>query len=185
MWNRGAVSLLVVGASLSFAYAGDFSLSSAAVRQFGYSNPAGATKIKVGYTTGNSFTLNDNTTSARLSGPEIGLEVPFKGVGGLANVVFAPSVLLGGQLNKGSDLDGYVYRLNLIARTGMTGANAFYGIGYNYATPRGGANFSKKSGTEIVIGGAAPLIGGGFEIAYHITSLGPARGFTVSFNLGF
>lgn len=140
-------------------------------------------KIRVGYTYGNSFTLNDNS-SKRLSGPEIGLEIPFRTMGPLS-ISFAPSVLLGGQLSKGSDLDGYVYRTMILARTNAAVASAFYGVGYVYQSPRGGAAFDKKGGYEIQIGGAAPLVGGGLELTYHITNVNAAKGYTLSYLLKF
>lgn len=175
--------LPLAACTFTTAFAGDDLTFIHSSRQLPVPKVLGA-NIKVGYTFGNSLTLNDGTTSKRLNGPEIGVEIPAFSLGP-TSINFAPSVLLGGQLNHGNDLDGYVYRMMLLGRASAVGATAFYGIGYSYQTPRGGANFDKKGGVEFQVGGAAPLVGGGLELTFHSGSVPAARGYSLSYTLKF
>jgi hypothetical protein len=113
-------------------------------------------RVKAGY--GWSGNITDSGGARRkLQGPEVGVEIPVQRLP-LVEFAIGVDVLLGGQLSRGSDLDGNVYRFLGIARAHIPGTNmsAWLGAGWATAQSRGG-QFGAFNGAITQIGLAIPL----------------------------
>lgn len=147
-------------------------------------------RLKAGY--GWSGAVRDiNGNSRHLQGPELGLDFPLMNPP-LVSVSFTGDVLLGGQLARGGDLDGTVYRFLLSGRAAIPGSrfSVFAGAGYATAQGRGGS-FGSVSGFVTQIGVAIPLTNGlplvspSLEIAGNMASRSALSGFSVSVGIKF
>jgi len=120
-----------------------------------------------------SGTISNTTTgSTHLLGPEIGFELPLSHFTSMAEMDFRADVLLGGQLAHGSDLDGYIYRFMLSARTSVPGSqvSTFGAIGYGSGQARNSEfpSFSgvvTQVGIDIPLGMAVPKLAPALELA--------------------
>ena len=141
-------------------------------------------RVRIGYGVSGNFTLAD-TSTGRLEGPEIGLDIPIT-LGMTPMKVYAsPSILLGGRMSNGSDTDGEVYRLLLTTRASAPGVGfyTFAGAGISFSKARGG-QFSSSTDYETVFGAGMPaaafmIPNASFEVAWHSSPKGQLRGLTL------
>jgi hypothetical protein len=97
---------------------------------------------------------------------------------------------MGGQLSRGSDLDGNVFRILLSARAHIPGSqmSAFGGIGWATAQARGGQFASVNGevlqlGVSFPLGMKTPVLSPSLEVAGTFASKSALGGFSIS--LGF
>ena len=147
-------------------------------------------RVKVGY--GWSGRITDiNNNSRHLTGPILGVEFPLMKLP-LVQVGLTGEALLGGQLSRGSDLDGNVYRLMLSGRASIPGSQlgVFGGLGWGFAQARGGefGNFDAEVaqlGVSFPLGINAPLISPSLELAGTWSSKTGLGGFSASVAVRF
>jgi hypothetical protein len=140
---------------------------------------------KVGYGVTNRVT-GTGGASGSISGLELGFEFPISGFGPIA-LYGAPSVLMGGRLVRGGDIDGDIYRFLVVARQNvpLTQAYLFAGAGISQARMRT-PGFANRSGFATTLGGGVPMTGfipgaqTSLELAMHQGNAPALRGFTVS-----
>ncbi|MFI5385833.1 MAG: hypothetical protein ACHQ50_06900 [Fimbriimonadales bacterium] len=150
----------------------------------------GGIRFSAGYGWSGSIP-NTTTGSSHLLGPELIAELPAAHMTQV-EFDFRADVLLGGQLARGSDLDGTVYRFLLIARTSVPGSkvSTFGGIGWGTAQARAG-EFAGFSGMVNQIGLSFPLgIGSSglaptVELASSIASRSGLSGYSLTIGLHF
>ena len=148
-------------------------------------------RVKLGYHFSNSFELK-NGNGGSMQGPDIGLDFPmfkFPGV----QLYASPSVMLGGKLSHGGDIDGQIYRFMLSARQTLTKEGIFgsVGAGVAHSQSRGKNEFRSETGflSNITLG--VPLkfkflgITPNFEGSYYFSSQDQFRGFTIGLSASF
>lgn len=145
-------------------------------------------KVRAGYSWSNRFD-DSFGNSVRLSGPEIGVDLPLSGIIPGVSLTFSPSILFGGALQSGSDPDGRVYRLQAMAMSSvpLTQLYGGFGVGFSFAD---GQDFDRFSGfsTRAVVGyrlnaGPSP-VSPAIEVSYHTSSRGALSGWTIGLSLG-
>lgn len=146
-------------------------------------------RVRAGY--GWSGAIDTGAGSRHLAGPEFGVDVPLTHLP-LVEVNLTGDVLLGGQLSRGSDLDGNVYRVLLGARAQVPTSKIaiFGGVGWATAQARSGEFGSitgsvAQLGVSIPLGIKAPLISPSLELAGTMASKSGLGGFSVSLAVRF
>ncbi len=111
-------------------------------------------RLNVGYHFTHDFRLRDGGRK-NMSGPEIGADFPLAKLPGM-QIYASPSIVLGGQLFSGSDVDGQIYRFLVTARQTLNsdGLYGAFSIGAAHSEPKGDNQF--RSASSIV---AAATIG--------------------------
>jgi|GEM_PF-1731413 len=148
-------------------------------------------RLKVGYHVTQSFELRDHS-SGHLEGPEISADFPLSKVPGLQFFV-TPSVMFGGQLTHGHDVDGTIYRFMLTARETIS-KDGLYGAvaaGAAHSESRGLNEFKDQNGfvSSVTVGmplkfkilGVTPSLEG----SYYISGQDQFRGFSITLSASF
>jgi hypothetical protein len=146
--------------------------------------------VRAGYGWSGSI-MDVNNNSRHLVGPEFGIDFPVTHLP-LVDICLTGNVLLGGQVSRGSDLDGTVYRLLLSARASIPASKigVFGGIGWATAQARSG-EFGSFNGQVMQLGVAFPLglklpiLSPTLEIAGTVASKAGLGGYSVSLGLRF
>lgn len=148
-------------------------------------------RLNVGYHFTTDFRLKDNSKKS-MSGPEIGADFPLAKLPGMQLYV-SPSIVLGGQLLSGSDVDGQIYRFMLTARQ-ILNSDGLYGafsIGAAHSEPRGSKDFRSASSVVAGITVGTPLkfkilgITPNVEGRYYWGAKDQFRGFTIGLSANF
>jgi hypothetical protein len=146
-------------------------------------------RVRAGY--GWSGAINTVSGSRHMNGPELGVDFPLTHLP-LVEVNLTGDVLLGGQLSRGGDLDGNVYRFLLSARAQIPGSKVgvFGGVGWGTAQARGGefGSFSgsvMQLGVSVPLGASLPLVSPSLEVAGTTASKSGLSGFSVSLAVKF
>lgn len=108
--------------------------------------PKGETSVRLGYYRSDSFTYRPTGERKRLEGLQIGLDWPLNiSRSGDQIIRLSPTVVLGGALQHGGDLDATLYRLLVTARLRTKGAPLYTVLGAGLGTTQGrdGTRFSK------------------------------------------
>ena len=148
-------------------------------------------RLNVGYHFTSDFRLRDGGKDS-MSGPEIGADFPLTKLPGIQLYV-SPSIVLGGQLLSGSDVDGQIYRFMLTARQtlGRDGLYGAFSIGAAHSEPKGGKEFRSASSVVAGITVGTPLkfkilgITPSVEGRYYWGAKDQFRGFTIGLSASF
>jgi hypothetical protein len=148
-------------------------------------------RVKLGYHFTNSFELK-NGNGGSMQGPDIGVDFPMFKFPSI-QIYASPSVMLGGKLSHGGDIDGQIYRFMISARQTLTKVGIFgaVGAGVAHSQSRGKNEFRSQNGflTNITLG--VPLkfnflgITPNFEGSYYFSSQDQFRGFTIGLSASF
>lgn len=148
-------------------------------------------RVKLGYHVTNSFELK-NGNSGHLEGPEVGIDFPLQKLPGV-QIYASPSVMFGGKLKHGGDVDGTIYRFMLSARQTLTKEGVFGSVsaGVAHSISRGLNEFKDSDAflSGITIG--TPLkfkflgISPNLEGSYYFSSKDQFRGFTIGVSASF
>ena len=148
-------------------------------------------RLKIGYHWTNSFELK-NGGSSQLEGPEIGLDFPIQKLPGFT-IYVSPSVMLGGKLTHGGDIDGTIYRFMLSTRQTISKDGWFAGVsaGVAHSVSRGLNEFRDSDGfvSGVTIGTPLKLkflgISPNIEGSYYFSTKDQFRGFTLGLSASF
>jgi hypothetical protein len=147
-------------------------------------------RFKIGY--GSTESIQDRQNrQRRLTGLELGVDLPLGPVLPGFDVYASPSVLMGGQFTQGSDLDGFVYRFNLSARRHLTSEVYGYAAAGVAHTVARGDQFADRSGFNWTVGFGyelGRLIPGAqtqAEILLHQGDAPAFRGYSVGLGIRF
>lgn len=144
-------------------------------------------RLKVGYHFSQSFELKDGS-SGHLEGPEVAADFPLTKLPGI-QLYATPSVMFGGKLTHGSDVDGTIYRFMLTARQTLNkdGLYGALGIGAAHSETRGLNDFKDANSFVSSVSLGTPLkfklagIGVSLEGTYYYSTKDQFRGFTIGF----
>ncbi len=148
-------------------------------------------RVNLGYHFTQKFRLK-NDSKKSMSGPEIGVDFPLAKVPGF-QLYASPSVVLGGQLFSGSDVDGQIYRFMVTGRQTLNRDGLFgaVSLGAAHSEPRGGNEFRSASGFVGAATIGTPLkfkilgITPNVEGRYFFSSKDQFRGFTIGVSANF
>jgi hypothetical protein len=148
-------------------------------------------RLKLGYHFTQSFELKNGSTG-NLQGPEVAADFPLTKYPGLQLYV-TPSIMFGGKLTHGSDVDGTIYRFMVTARQTLNKDGLFgaLGIGAAHSESRGTNEFRDANSfvTSACLG--TPLkfklggIGLNLEGTYYFSTKDQFRGFTIGVSGSF
>ncbi len=148
-------------------------------------------RLKVGYHVTQNFELKDHS-NGHLEGPEVAADFPLAKYPGIQLYV-TPSVMFGGKLTHGSDVDGTIYRFMLTAHQALT-KDGFYGAvsaGVAHSETRGLNEFKDQNGFVTALTLGTPLkfkvlgITPSIEGSYYFSSRDQFRGFTIGIAASF
>lgn len=148
-------------------------------------------RLNVGYHWTSDFRLKDDSKKS-MSGPEIGADFPLTKLPGI-QLFASPSIVFGGQLLSGSDVDGQIYRFMLTARQNLSKEGLYGSVsaGVAHSMSRGGNEFRSASGfvgsamigspLKFKILGITPNVEG----RYYFSSEDQFRGFSIGLSANF
>lgn len=148
-------------------------------------------RLKVGYHFTQNFELR-NGSSGNLEGPEVAADFPLAKYPGF-QLYITPSVMFGGKLTHGSDVDGTIYRFMVTARQTLTREGLYGGIsvGAAHSESRGLNEFKDQNGFVTAVSLGTPLkfkflgLSPSLEGSYYFSSKDQFRGFTIGFAASF
>ncbi len=148
-------------------------------------------RVSLGYHSTSKFRLRDDRIKA-MSGPEVSADFPLFKLPGL-QLFATPSVMFGGQLLHGSDIDGTIYRFMVTGRQTVNKDGLFAGLsaGVAHSVSRGLNEFKSADGFISAISLGMPLkfkilgISPNIEGRYYFSSEDQFRGITIGLSASF
>jgi hypothetical protein len=148
-------------------------------------------RVNLGYHWSQNFKLRDGG-KGNLEGPEVGVDFPIQNLAGI-QLYASPSIVFGGKLVHGSDIDGQIYRFMVSARKTLN-RDGFFGslsLGAAHTESRGLNEFKSADGFIGAVGLGSPLkfkilgVSPNFEGRYYFSSKDQLRGFTIGLSASF
>jgi len=148
-------------------------------------------RLKLGYHVSQTFELK-NGSHGHLEGPEVAADFPLGRFPGL-QLYATPSVMFGGKLTHGKDIDGTIYRFMVTARQTLTrdGLYGAFSLGAAHSESRGLNQFRDENGFVTAVSLGTPLkfkvlgISPSLEGGYYFSSKDQFRGFTIGIAASF
>lgn len=142
-------------------------------------------RLKVGYHFTQSFELKDGS-NGHLEGPEVAADFPLAKYPGI-QLYATPSIMFGGKLTHGSDVDGTIYRFMVTARQTLNrdGLYGTFGVGAAHSESRGTNEFRDANSFVTSVSLGTPLkfklagIGLSLEGTYYFSTKDQFRGITI------
>lgn len=148
-------------------------------------------RVNLGYHWTQGFELRDGS-SGDLTGPELGVDFPLFSFAGI-QLDASPSVVFGGKLSLGGEVEGQLYRFLATGRKTLTNDGLYVvgGAGFGHSEARGDQEFKSSSGFVGCIALGTPLrfnlfgVSPNVEGRYYFSNEDQFRGFTIGLSARF